>query len=204
MSEPAATHPDAERALANVLGALALVVSDELGRAVTEDVGSVTDAAALSALAQFLDGGTVDRVHQVLGLTPSGAVRLVDRLEAAGLVTRAPGPDRRSRAIRLTAMGRDRAQVVGGARSAYLARLTAGLSPDEVTTLRDLTGPGDGQRRGRQGRWGVDVPAVRPDRLPAARGRVPGHERRPGTVRLGPAARLTGCRSSPRSSPRAP
>jgi len=107
---------------------------------VTDDVGSVTDAAALSALAQFLDGGTVDRIHEVLGLTPSGAVRLVDRLEAAGLVTRAPGPDRRSRAIRLPAMGRDRALAVGGARSAYLARLTAGLSPDEVTTLRDLIG----------------------------------------------------------------
>ena len=204
MSEPAGTHPDAERALANVLGALALVVSDELGRAVTEDVGSVTDAAALSALAQFLDGGTVDRVHQVLGLTPSGAVRLVDRLEAAGLVTRAPGPDRRSRAIRLTAMGRDRAQVVGGARSAYLARLTAGLSPDEVTTLRDLMGRVMGNVVAAKdgGAWTCrlcDLTACR-----RARGRVPGHERRPGTVRLGPAARLTGCRSSPRSSPRAP
>jgi len=46
---------DAQRALANVLGALALVVTDELGRSVTDDVGSVTDAAALSALAQFLE-----------------------------------------------------------------------------------------------------------------------------------------------------
>ena len=79
-----------------MLGALALVVTDELGRAVTRLLprrgrGSVTDAAALSALAQFLDGATVDRVHQVLGVTPSGAVRLVDRLEAAGLVARRPG-----------------------------------------------------------------------------------------------------------------
>jgi DNA-binding MarR family transcriptional regulator len=145
VSEPAEILSDDERALANVLGALALVVSDELGRAVTHAVsesrgGSVTDAAALSALAEFLGGSTVDRVHRVLGLTPSGAVRLVDRLEAAGLVTRAPGPDRRSRAIRLTARGRDRALAVGGARWAYLSRLTAGLSPDEVTTLRDLMG----------------------------------------------------------------
>ena len=129
---------DARRALANVLGALALVVTDELGRKVTTDVGSVTDAATLSALAQFLDGGTVDRVHQVLGVTPSGAVRLVDRLEAAGLVTRGPGPDRRSRAVRLTAAGRDRARWVGGARSAYLAGLVESLSPEEVTVLRGL------------------------------------------------------------------
>ena len=78
---PSVTQPDdTRRALANVLGALALVVTDELGRAVTttlSDKGhaSVTDAAALSALGQFLDGATVDRVHQVLGVTPSGAVR---------------------------------------------------------------------------------------------------------------------------------
>ncbi len=129
---------DAQRALANVLGALALVVTDGLGRSVTDDVGSVTDAAALSALAQFLDGATVDRVHQVLGLTPSGAVRLVDRLEGAGLVTRSPGPDGRSRAVRLTDAGRQRARAVGGARSAYLSGLVGALEPAEVDVLRDL------------------------------------------------------------------
>jgi DNA-binding MarR family transcriptional regulator len=129
---------DAQRALANVLGALALVVTDGLGRSVTEDVGSVTDAAALSALAQFLDGATVDRVHQVLGLTPSGAVRLVDRLEGAGLVTRSPGPDGRSRAVRLTDAGRERARAVGGARSTYLAGLVGALEPAEVEVLRRL------------------------------------------------------------------
>ena len=134
MSETA----DAQRALANVLGALALVVTDGIGRSVTDDVGSVTDAAALSALAQFLDGATIDRVHQVLGLTPSGAVRLVDRLEGAGLVTRSPGPDGRSRAVRLTAAGRERALAVGGARSAYLSRLVGALEPTEVEVLRGL------------------------------------------------------------------
>jgi len=136
---------ESRRALANVLGALALVVTDELGRAVTETTpqggrGSVTDAAALSALAQFLDGATVDRVHQVLGVTPSGAVRLVDRLEAAGLVTRGPGADGRSRAVRLTGAGRDRAQAVGGARSAYLSGLVGDLSSSEVDVLRGLLG----------------------------------------------------------------
>ena len=129
---------DARGALANVLGALALVVTDELGRSVTADVGSVTDAAALSALAQFLDGATVDRVHQVLGLTPSGAVRLVDRLEAADLVTRSPGPDGRSRAVRLTEAGRQRALAVGGARSAYLSGLVGALDPADVDVLRGL------------------------------------------------------------------
>ena len=128
----------AQAALANVIGALALVVTDELGREVTDELGSVTDAAALAALAEFLDGATVDRVHQVLGVTPSGAVRLVDRLAAAGLVVRDAGPDGRSRAVRLTHAGRDRARDVHRARSAYLSSLTEGLAPDEVDTLRGL------------------------------------------------------------------
>jgi DNA-binding MarR family transcriptional regulator len=139
------TAPDdvraARDALANVLGALALVVTDEMTRtatAATRDAASVTDAATLSALAQFLDGATLDRVHQVLGLTPSGAVRLVDRLEGAGLVAREAGPDRRSRAVRLTTTGREAAAGIGAARSAYLAGLVDGLRADEVDALRGL------------------------------------------------------------------
>jgi DNA-binding MarR family transcriptional regulator len=132
----------AARALANVLGALALVVTDELTRTIiaSADQRSATDAAALAALAQFLDGATLDRVHHVLGVTPSGAVRLVDRLAGAGLVTREAGPDGRSRAVRLTEAGRIRARTVHAARAAYLSGLTAGLSPEEVATLRDLLG----------------------------------------------------------------
>ena len=131
----------ARDALANVLGALALVVTDEMTRnvsAAATGASSATDAATLSALAQFLDGATIDRVHQVLGLTPSGAVRLVDRLEGAGLVTREPGTDRRSRAVRLTASGREAAQRIGAARSAYLVGLVDGLAPDQVDSLREL------------------------------------------------------------------
>jgi len=133
---------DEGRALANVLGALALVVTDELTRTVvaSADHRSATDATTVAALAQFLDGATLDRVHLVLGVTPSGAVRLVDRLAQAGLVRREAGPDGRSRAVRLTDAGRDRARTIHAARAAYLSGLTAGLSPDEVATLRDLLG----------------------------------------------------------------
>jgi hypothetical protein len=79
-------------------------------------------------------------VHDVLGLTPSGAVRLVDRLAEAELVNREPGPDKRSRAVRLTADGHRRAATVGAARSTYLLALTANLSTEEVDTLRALLG----------------------------------------------------------------
>lgn len=130
----------ADTAAANVLGALALVVTDELARSVVTAAGvpATTDAAALAALEQFLDGATLDRVHQVLGVTPSGAVRLVDRMERAGLVARGPGPDGRSRAVRLTNAGRARARAVRDARAAYLGSLVEGLSADEVAELRRL------------------------------------------------------------------
>jgi DNA-binding MarR family transcriptional regulator len=140
-----ASGNDAERdALANVLGAFALVVSDEMGRAVVaageQPRGSVTDAATLSALAQFLGGATLHRLHQVLGLTPSGAVRLVDRLAAAGLVTRTAGNDARSRSVRLTESGNDRSRAVRAARSSYLGGLLNGLTEGEVSQLHDLLG----------------------------------------------------------------
>jgi DNA-binding MarR family transcriptional regulator len=128
----------ARDAAANVLGALALVVTDEMTRVVEATADHATDAAALAALGQFLDGATLDRVHQVLGVTPSGAVRLVDRLERNGLVRREAGPDGRSRAVRLTRAGRTRAESVRRSRASYLSSLTHGLTDDEVAVLRDL------------------------------------------------------------------
>jgi MarR family transcriptional repressor of emrRAB len=36
--------------------------------------------AALVALHEFLCGASIDQLRQVVGLTPSGAVRLIDKL----------------------------------------------------------------------------------------------------------------------------
>src|SRR5689334_13848399 len=128
--------PDAE---ANVLGALALVVADQISAAVAQAAGqSVSGATALSALAHFLDRPSLDRLHSVLGLTPSGAVRLVDRLEADGFVTRSAGPDGRTRSVVLTARGRRVAVRVAAARAAVVRPLVADLSSAEQETLRDL------------------------------------------------------------------
>jgi DNA-binding MarR family transcriptional regulator len=126
---------------ANLLGALALIVTDTTAAAIGRASGlSPSAAAALSALDQFLDRPTLDRLRQVLGLTPSGAVRLVDRLAEAGLVTRGPGADGRSRAVALTAQGRRVAQRVAATRAAALSALFADLSPAELSTLHALQG----------------------------------------------------------------
>lgn len=124
---------------ANALGAFTLVLADQLSGVVTAAAGqSETGAAALSALAHFLDRPSLDRLHAVLGITPSGAVRLVDRLAEAGLVTRTPGSDARSRSVVLTARGRRVAERITSARATFLESIVADLTPAERSALGAL------------------------------------------------------------------
>lgn len=126
---------------ANLLGAVALAVTDQTTTAMTEVAGHATSAAAaLSALDQFLDRPTIDRLRSVLGLTPSGTVRLVDRLAEQGYVTRGPGADGRTRSVALTRKGKRAAARITAARSAVLAQSLARLSATEVATLHTLLG----------------------------------------------------------------
>jgi hypothetical protein len=75
----------------------------------------------------------------VLGLTHSGAVRLVDRLVAAGYVERAAGVDARSRRLRLTRSGRAVARRVRAARENALELAVRELTPAERDTLTALS-----------------------------------------------------------------
>ena len=121
---------------ANVLGALSLVLADRVADAVADAAGhSVTAATALSALHHFLDRPSIDLLRQVLGLTSSGTVRLVDRLERDGYVVRGPGADGRSTAISLTAAGRRAATRVAAARAEVLSGVLGTLSAEERATL---------------------------------------------------------------------
>jgi DNA-binding MarR family transcriptional regulator len=123
----------------NLLGALSLAITDRTSAAAGESLGrSESAAVALSALYHFLDQPSVDLLRQVLGLTPSGTVRLIDRLEAAGYVTRHPGADARSVALRLTASGRRAAVRVSAARADVLRDALSGLAPEERKVLDQL------------------------------------------------------------------
>jgi DNA-binding MarR family transcriptional regulator len=76
----------------------------------------------------------------MLGLTPSGAVRMIDRLEADGHLRRGPGDDARSTTVRLTARGRRAADRVAAARLAVLEDALSVLSERERETLDALVG----------------------------------------------------------------
>lgn len=130
---------------ANVLGAVAGTVTDQATAAMLAAAdlparGSSSAVAALLAIDEFLDTPTVDQVRQVLGLTPSGAVRLIDRLEGDGLVTRGPGADGRTRAITLTARGAAAARAAAAARRAVLDTMLEGFTADELDTVHGLLG----------------------------------------------------------------
>jgi DNA-binding MarR family transcriptional regulator len=124
---------------ANVFGALALIVADQMADAVSAAAGRSDSApAALAALHHFLDHPSVDRLRQVLGLTSSGTVRLLDRLAESGLIERGPGADGRTTAISLSAAGRAAAEQVCDARAAVLDRALSALTPDERAEFSEL------------------------------------------------------------------
>jgi MarR family transcriptional repressor of emrRAB len=118
-----------------ILGALAIALRDRLQETITGAAGGApTAAAALSALDDFLVDPRVGRLQQVLGLTPSGTVRLLDRLEDMGLIERDPGDDGRVREISLTRSGGRVARRVQSARAEVLESALAPLSPRERRT----------------------------------------------------------------------
>jgi DNA-binding MarR family transcriptional regulator len=128
-------------ATANLLGALAMVVTDQLTELTSAAAGqSGTGPASLSVLQQFLESPNLDAVAEVLGLTHSGAVRLVDRLSEVDLVERVPGIDRRSRVVSLTPAGQRAAGAVTAARGAYLDELVGILSVEDRQALQRVAG----------------------------------------------------------------
>jgi len=132
-AEPRLSHPG------NLLGALVLALSDRMGEAAREAAGGSGElAAALSSLEDFLGSPSIGLLREVLGLTPSGAVRLTDRLESVGLVDRSTGKDARSRHVTLTPAGHRAARNVRRARARVLESTLASLSSTERAQLDAL------------------------------------------------------------------
>jgi MarR family transcriptional repressor of emrRAB len=133
-------RPEFDRA-ANLFGALSLAMADRMVGAIEGTAAqSATAATALSALGDFLDGASIDLLAQVIGLTSSGTVRLVDRLIEAGYVRRTSGTDARTTSIVLTKAGRRVAANVAAARADLLSTALAELSAEERRVFAGVTG----------------------------------------------------------------
>src|SRR6201997_4716130 len=121
--------------LENLMGALAVGLSDSITSAV-ESASGHTGAmgAALATLAQE-PGLSIERLRVPLGRTQSATVRLVDQLVADGYAERRPGRDQRSVAVVLTPKGTQAAGQVLATREQALTDAVCALTPGERKAL---------------------------------------------------------------------
>lgn len=103
---------------------------------------TVAQSATLEALGDGRALG-LGELSRRLGIAPSTLTRNVDRLEAAGLVTRTPEPgDGRALRLRLTKAGERAAREAGGRERAFaesvLARLPSDRRAASLAALQDL------------------------------------------------------------------
>ena len=87
---------------ANLLGALAGAIAERQERHGKAHPNETSSAAAALNVIGFYEGCSNGELAEALGLSHTATVRLVDKLEAGGLVISATGADRRAVALRLT------------------------------------------------------------------------------------------------------
>jgi DNA-binding MarR family transcriptional regulator len=116
-----------------------------------EEIGPTVPPAQLRALLIIDRGGSLNlnRLAALLGASASAASRLLDRMQAAGLVTRERAAvSRREIVVVPTEAGRRLAEWVRGRRQAALTKLLEGMTADGrealARGLRELAvgGPG--------------------------------------------------------------
>ena len=153
----------------NVIGALVVVLGDRM-RDATEDASGMGGAlpAALAALHEWAGGRTIDTLAGGLRLSHSRTVRVIDRLEAAGLATARARPGRRRAACssRLTPAGQRRGRARarrarGGARRRRSTRSRRDERRELAALAEAAARPGDDG----PARRGGDLPAVRRARV---------------------------------------
>jgi DNA-binding MarR family transcriptional regulator len=124
---------------ANLLGALAIAVADRLHEARAGDDGrGLTATAALNHL-RLRPGQNIDFLARLLHISHPATVRVVNRLEAEGLVERhADEADARSRALVLTPAGQRAAVTAAGRRLEILNQMLAPLTAAERRQLEPV------------------------------------------------------------------
>lgn len=128
-----------EKRVANLIGALALGLADEVLEAADGVAPEPGLAGAALTLMAHIPGLSIERLRRSLGLSHPGAVRLVDRLERAGLAERSPSAaDGRAVALGLTEHGARSCAAILAARGGLMARALGALTDAERDTLGAL------------------------------------------------------------------
>lgn len=125
-------------AVANVLGALSLALVDRIETGARAVVGRAGETPAALIVIGYGPGMSNDRLRRILRLSHSGAVRLIDRLVADGLVERRPGKDSREIALHLTPGGVAAREALLASRMSAASSLLEVLTPAETAQLGTL------------------------------------------------------------------
>jgi len=129
-----------EGKIENVLGAFLLALSDSMIREMESHAPEPGPAVSALALLGDAPGMSIEKLRRILGLSHPGAVRLVDRLSAEGLVRRQPSKnDRRAVEVHLTDVGRKSSAAILCARRRRMAAALQHLEPIERVAFGELT-----------------------------------------------------------------
>jgi DNA-binding MarR family transcriptional regulator len=123
---------------ANLLGALAGEVADRIERQGKVHPNETNSAVAALNVIGFYEGCSNGALSRALGLSHTATVRLVDKLELAGFVLSEIGTDKRSVALRLTDLGRERTRTVIRERCMRLADVIDVLTAQQRRQLDDI------------------------------------------------------------------
>jgi DNA-binding MarR family transcriptional regulator len=131
------TKPEDLR-LQNLLGALSVAVHDGMDEAFDEACAVGDSAPAALILIHENPDTRIEGLARYLGLSHSGTVRLVDRLEQQGWVAREACTDKRAVVLVLTAAGEHVAARLQNGRHGSLARALSGIDAFDRQILERL------------------------------------------------------------------
>lgn len=122
----------------NLLGALALAITDRVRSGMQNTFDRSGETAAAIVVLGYAPGMSVELLRQVLALSHPGTVRLIDRLEEDGLVDRRKASDGRAVALHLTPKGGTLRRQLMDSRLETLESALSGLTAQERLVLGDL------------------------------------------------------------------
>ena len=115
-----------------------MAVADRIAAAALEVMNRAGETPAALIVIGYGLGPSNDQLRRILGLSHPGAVRLLDRLVADGLVERRPARDRRAVALFLTEQGHAVRETLLTERLAAIKPLLSPLSEAEEEALAAL------------------------------------------------------------------
>jgi DNA-binding MarR family transcriptional regulator len=125
--------------IANIFGAMAVstvgIMSDAMKELSSQSVGH---CAAILAIVQ-VPGLSIDQLRQILRLSHSGTVRVVDKLVSSGLAIRSAGQDGRTVSLKATNAGRNQCRVILKRRMSELEIVLNSLSREEKSQLQAIS-----------------------------------------------------------------